>query len=356
MLSTNPTIFIIVTRKAYKIYCQSEDARIDSNEKPVSEQISPDHRYNRTEAPILLSDNTFEGGNISSSNSNMASQTVLVTGANRGIGLATAIGLARTGARVLVCGRSQEKADSCAEFVTAQTGNTDIHPVVVDLASLASIRTACQEIEARFQALHVLVNNAAVITQTRELSADGVELQLAVNHLAPFALTAHLLPLLERSAPARIVTVSSASHRRTTIDFDDLQFSQRTYNRVTAYSQSKLANILFTEELARRLNGSAVTANCLHPGVVDTGLLQDYAGTPRILSFALKLFKATERGARTSIYLASSPDIAAVSGRYFEDCKPSTPHTETGDRTIANRLWKESERLTGITYPLKEPV
>ena len=286
----------------------------------------------------------------------MASQTVLVTGANRGIGLATAIGLARMGARMVLCCRSREKADQVTRFVVGETGNTDIHSIVVDLASLESIRRACKEIHSRFDALHVLINNAAVITQTRTESADGFEMQLAVNHLAPFTMTGLLLDMIECSAPSRIITVSSASHRRTALDFEDIQFVRRPYNRVTAYSQSKLANILFTEELARRLIGNGTTANCLHPGIVDTGLLQDYSGTPKALTFALKVFKATERGARTSIYLASSPEVAGVSGRYFDDCKPKKPHIETHDPAGAARLWKVSERLTGITYPLSEPA
>lgn len=281
----------------------------------------------------------------------MTGKTVLITGANRGIGLATALGIARRGARTLVLGRSRDKIGEAASFIQRESGNAEVYPIVADLASLKSIRAACETMTDRFDSLHGLINNAAVITQKREVSVDGFELQFAVNHIAPFALTCLLLELIQRSAPARIVTVSSASHRRTQIDFDDLQFSRRTYNRVTAYSQSKLANILFTQELARRLDPAQVTANCLHPGVVDTGLLQDYSGTPRALGFALKVFKGTERGAQTSIYLATSPEVEGVSGQYFDDCRPVAPDTRTSDPTIASRLWTETERLTEIVFP-----
>lgn len=300
---------------------------------------------------MSLSANTFKGGRITSTNPDLTARTILVTGANRGIGLATALGLARRGARTILICRSQAKADDAAAFVSKESGNTRIHPITADLASLASIRSACELIRQRVDSLNILINNAAVITPKREESVNGFELQFAVNHLAPFAMTGLLLDLLLRSAPSRVITVSSASHRRTSIDIDDLQFSRRAYNRVTAYAQSKLANILFTEELARRLDPTQVTANCLHPGVVDTGLLQDYSGTPHAFSFAMKVFKGTERGAQTSIYLASSQEVAGVSGKYFDDCRPIAPDTATSDETIAVRLWQESERLTGVTYP-----
>lgn len=277
-------------------------------------------------------------------------KTVLITGANRGIGLATATGLAERGARVVLAGRSREKLDEARTYIAEQTGNKEIHTLLVDLASLDSIRTAGEDFAVRFDHLHVLINNAAVIPQKREESADGYELQFAVNHLAPFAMTGQLLPILKRSAPARIITVSSSAHRRTEIDFEDLHFERRKYGKITAYAQSKLANILFTQELARKLETTPVTANCLHPGVIDTGLLQDYSGLPRTLGFVTKVFKGTERGARTSIYLATDPEVGAVSGEYFDDCKPAEPASDRSQREPARRLWALSEKLTKVRY------
>ena len=281
---------------------------------------------------------------------NIAGKTVLITGANRGIGLATAKGLAEKGARVVLCCRTRAKAEEASDYIKQKTGNNDIHVLTADLASLESIRTACEDFTVRFESLHVLINNAAVIPQKRELSADGYELQLAVNWLAPFAMTGRLLDMLKKSAPARIITVSSNAHRRSEFDFDDPNFERQDYGKVTAYARSKVADILFTEELARKLENTGVTANCLHPGVIDTGLLQDFSGLPRTLGFVTKVFKGTERGAKTSIYLAADPDVGSVSGRYFDDCTPAEPGSGAGDRDKARRLWSLGEQFSGIRY------
>jgi len=280
----------------------------------------------------------------------IAEKTVLITGANRGIGLATATELARRGARIIVCCRSEDKANEAKEYIQKETNNREIHTLMADLAALSSIRTACEDFGVRFDRLDVLINNAAVITQERKQSVDGYELQFAVNHLAPFAMTGLLLERLRSAGQARIITVSSAAHRRATLDLSDLTNANGKYDRVAAYARSKLANILFTAELARKLEGEPITANCLHPGVIDTGLLQDYSGLPRTLGFITKVFKGTARGARTSVYLASAPDLQDTSGKYFDNCKLAQPDSEAGDRDQAARLWQVSEEFTGVAY------
>jgi NAD(P)-dependent dehydrogenase (short-subunit alcohol dehydrogenase family) len=197
--------------------------------------------------------------------------------------------------------------------------------------------------------LHVLINNAGVIPQRREVTADGFEMQFAVNHLAYFLLTNLLLPQLEASAPSRILNVSSGAHAHAMLDFDDLQ-AERGYQSKQVYSRSKLANILFTYELSRRLQGSGVTVNCLNPGVVATGMLADYMGIPRTETGSGSTFGAKpEQGAETSIYLASSPDVESVTGKYFEQKQPVASSRPSYDEAAARRLWEISERLTGLS-------
>jgi NAD(P)-dependent dehydrogenase (short-subunit alcohol dehydrogenase family) len=219
---------------------------------------------------------------------------------------------------------------------------------VADLSSQASIRRAVEEVRKRHPQLHVLINNAAVIPRTRELTVDGLELQFAVNHLAYFLLTNLLLDCLQEGAPSRVVNVSSGAHSGAVLDFEDLQ-SERAYDPTRAYGRTKLANVLFTYELARRIHGTGITANCLHPGVIDTGLLADYMGTPRGRGGIARTFGASaETGAETSIYLASSPEMEGVSGKYFERKRERRSSPESYDAAAALRLWRVSEQLTNL--------
>jgi NAD(P)-dependent dehydrogenase (short-subunit alcohol dehydrogenase family) len=220
--------------------------------------------------------------------------------------------------------------------------------VLCDLSSQASVRTAAAEILDRWPRLHVLVNNAGVLLRKRELSVDGLELQLAVNHLGYFLLTNLLLGALKAGAPSRIVNVSSGAHQGGRIDFEALQ-SERRYNPIRVYSMTKLANILFTHELARRLEGTGVTANAVHPGVIATRLLANYLDVPMIGGTIARAFGGKpERGAETCIYLAASPAVAGISGGYFVNRQESRSSPASYDEATARKLWDVSARLTGL--------
>jgi NAD(P)-dependent dehydrogenase (short-subunit alcohol dehydrogenase family) len=271
----------------------------------------------------------------------------VVTGSTRGIGRATAESLARLGAKVvLVCRRPSEGAKLAKEI----TGASAEPPAVVtaDLSSQSSIRSAADEVRTRFPALHVLVNNAGVFTRRRKTTVDGFELQFAVNHLAYFLFTNLLLDPLQTGAPSRIINVSSGAHSGTTIDFDDLQ-GDLGYDGNQAYSRSKLANILFTYELARRLRGTGVTANCLHPGVIATKLLADYMGVPVAGGALARTFGARpEKGADTIVYLASSPEVEGITEKFFVDKRAVPSSRASYDEAAARRLWEVSAQLTGL--------
>lgn len=278
----------------------------------------------------------------------MDGKVCLVTGATRGIGRVAARELARMGATVLVTARDPGRGRDTAEEIRRDTGR-EVAVLPADLASQASVRALAAEVRRRTDRLHVLLNNAGAIYTTRQLSPDGHELTLALNHLGYFLLTNLLLDLLRSGAPSRVVNVASAAHRRGRIDWDDLQGEQRYGGGWKAYSQSKLANILFTRELARRLQGSGVTANCLHPGVVATGFGHNNRtlfGT--LVKLAAPLFISPARGADTAVWLATAPEVAGVSGEYFARRRP-VPSTRAGqDPEAARRLWEVSERLTGL--------
>jgi retinol dehydrogenase 14 len=278
----------------------------------------------------------------------MTGRVCVVTGATRGIGRATVEGLARQGASVVLVVRRNEDGLKVSREISAAGG--PMPPFVsADLSSQASIRQAAEELKQRYPRLHVLINNAGMITRHRELTVDGIEKQFAVNHLAYFLLTNLLLDLLLAGAPSRIINVSSGAHAGATLEFDDLQ-GERGYDSTRAYSQSKLANILFTYELSRRLRGTGVTANCLHPGVIGTRLLADYMGVPAAGGALARTFGATpEQGADTVIYLASSPEVEGVSGKYFERRRPRRSSPESYDEAAARRLWQLSEQLTGLS-------
>jgi NAD(P)-dependent dehydrogenase (short-subunit alcohol dehydrogenase family) len=279
---------------------------------------------------------------------NLEGRTCLVTGATSGIGEETAVGLARCGARVILVARNRERGEASVARVKTKTGNTAVELLLADLASQEEIRELAGQVLERCPALHVLVNNAAVVHLSRETTVDGYETTFAVNHLAYFLLTRLLLDRLVESRPARIVNVASGGHKYGELDFDDLQ-SERTYSWMRVYGTSKLANILFTYELARRLEGTGVTANCLHPGAVSTGLGMNNGRLGRIVIPLLRPFFLTpEAGARTSIYLTSSDEVKNVSGKYFLKCRPKASSPDSYDEALARRLWEKSSWLTRL--------
>jgi retinol dehydrogenase-12 len=278
----------------------------------------------------------------------MESKVCLVTGATAGIGLVTARELARRGARVMGVGRSQDRCQQAIRHIRDETGANAVEYLTADLSSLADIRRLAQGVRNATDRLHVLDNNAGGIFLKREETEDGFERTFAVNHLAYFLLTDLLLDVIKASAPARIVSVASAAHQGCTINFDDLQGKAR-YSGWRAYQQSKLANILFTRELARRLDGTGVTANALHPGYVKTQIFRAEGVPGWLLRRAADLFAISpEKGAETSIYLACSPDVAGVTGQYFAKQRPVQPSSAAQDDEAARRLWEVCEELTGL--------
>jgi retinol dehydrogenase-12 len=275
----------------------------------------------------------------------LTGKVCLVTGATRGIGEVTARELARQGAAVTIVGRSPERAAASAARIKAATG-ASAEVLIADLASQAQVRRLAGEFLTRHQHLDVLINNAGAVFTRRAESADGIEMTWALNHLSYFLLTNLLLGALRAAPAGRIVNVASDAHRGAKINFDDPQF-KRGYNGWRAYGQSKLANILFTVELARRLEGSGVTANALHPGFVASGFGHNNGTVFGILIGLAQRVAAidTEAGAKTSVYLASAPELAGVSGSYFEKSRAVAPSPEAQDTAAAARLWQISEEL-----------
>lgn len=279
----------------------------------------------------------------------MVGKIVMVTGANAGIGRETTLALARQGATVVMVCRSKSKGEAAQAELQAASQNPHIDLILADFASLAAVRQAAATFQERYNRLDVLVNNAGLYLGERLVSADGYEMTFAVNHLAPFLLTNLLLDTLRASAPARVVTVSSGAHFGGRIRFNDLN-ATRGYQGFRVYADSKLANILFTTELARRLEGSGVTANCLHPGAVASNFALDTGGFfGQIFKLARPFMLTSEQGARTSIYLASSPEVANVSGVYFDKCKPAHTSTQANDAAAARRLWEVSAQMVGLS-------
>ena len=276
----------------------------------------------------------------------MLGKTVLVTGANQGIGKASAIDLARQGAKVVLVSRNEAKGKAALEEVGAHAKGAAPELLVADLASLVDVRRLAADFRSKHDKLDVLLNNAGLLVPSRRTTVDGFEETFAVNHLAPFVLTAELLELLKATPGSRIVNVASEAHRRAKMNWDDLEF-RTGYGGLKVYSQSKLANILFTYELSRRLEGSGVTANCLHPGVIASGFGQTYKGVFSVLVRLAKPFLlSTEEGARTSIYVASSPEVAGVTGKYFDKCKPARSNAASYDEASWARLWQVSDAMT----------
>lgn len=279
----------------------------------------------------------------------MTGRAVLVTGGSGGIGRATAVGLARMGAHLAITGRNRERTEGAArEIRTAGGGQVEVF--VADLSSQAEVRLMAEEVLQRLPRIDVLVNNVGGYWNTRHVTADGLERTFALNHLAPFLLTNLLLDRLRQSGPARVVTVSSGAQAMGRINFEDLQ-GERSYSGARAYNQSKLANVLFTYELARRLQATSVTANALHPGVVSTSFgAEDPGGIQRLfVPFLRPFMKSPAQGAATSISLAASPDLEPVTGRYFAGGKPKRSSKRSYDEAAAARLWQVSADLVSLT-------
>jgi retinol dehydrogenase-14 len=278
----------------------------------------------------------------------MTGRTVLVTGGTGGIGKATAAGLAAMGARVAITGRDRGRAETAAGDIRLDRG-TPVDVFVADMSAAAEVRRLASEVLQALPRLDVLVNNVGGFWNTRHLTVDGLEHTFALNHLAPFLLTHLLVDRLVESAPARVVTVSSDAQRLGRIDFADLQ-GERSWSGQRAYNQSKLANVLFTYELARRLRGTGVTATVLHPGIVLTGFGAEDPGRIQrvIMPLAPLVMKTPEKGALTSIHLASAPEVEGVTGRFFANRKPRRSSRRSYDEADARRLWEVSARLVGL--------
>jgi len=273
----------------------------------------------------------------------------LVTGATAGIGLVTARELARRKARVIGVGRSPERCALAARQIREQTGATSVDFLMADLSSQTEVRRLAELVKGSTDRLHILVNNAGGVFMKRQETVDGLELTFALDHLAYFLLTNLLLDLIKSSAPARIISVSSAAHQGASIAFDDLLKTKARYSAWRAYQQAKLANILFTRELARRLQGTAVTANALHPGYVNTQIFKVGGFQGWLLRRAADLFAISPQdGALTSVYLATSPAVEDISGGYFARQKPAASSLPSQDEKTARRLWQVSEELTGL--------
>ncbi len=272
----------------------------------------------------------------------MQGKSVLITGATAGIGLATARELAKKGAYLTLVGRNAVKLATVAEQIRTQSGNPNVDTILADLSNHAGVQLTAHEFKKRRTRLDVLINNAGAIYLTRRLSDDGLEMTFATNHLNFFHLTNLLLDVLKASAPARIINVSSDAHRGQVINFDDLQ-CEKSYSGWTAYGRSKLMNVLFTYELARRLDGKGVTANAMHPGFVATDFGKNNGA---LMSLVMKIIspiaRTVEDGASTQIYLASSAEVEGLSGKYFVDKQPVDSDPLSYDQSVAERLWEVS--------------
>jgi NAD(P)-dependent dehydrogenase (short-subunit alcohol dehydrogenase family) len=283
-------------------------------------------------------------GARSESDFNMEGPQILITGATNGVGLAAAEALAARGASLLIVGRSQTRTRVAeARIRGAARGAASVASLVADLASPAEVRRLAREVLTRFPEIRVLINNAGAMFTTRQLAADRIERTWALNHLAPFLLTNLLLDRLKANAPARIVTTASEAHRGARIPFDDLN-AERSYRGFSRYGESKLANILFTRELARRLAGCGVTANCFHPGLVATGFNRNNGLLMNVGMVILKVVSRTPaQGADTLVWLATSAEAEPVNGGYFIDRQQRAPSMEAQDAAGAQRLWELSE-------------
>lgn len=276
----------------------------------------------------------------------MKGKACMVTGATAGIGKVTALELAKLGATVFAVGRDAQRGEATVAEIKQLSGNPDVHPLLCDFSSQASIRKLAGAYRQKHDRLHLLVNNAGAILGERRMTEDGVEATFATNHLGYFLLTDLLLDVLKASAPARIVNVASDAHRTTGLDFDDIHFERRRYVPLAAYAASKLANIAWSAELARRLEGTGVTSNSLHPGVIASNFGQSGPGWMRFgAKLVAPLLMSPEKGARTTLYLATSPEVEGVTGKYWKSKKAISPSRQAQDPDTARRLWELSEAL-----------
>ncbi|XP_022101356.1 retinol dehydrogenase 13-like [Acanthaster planci] len=300
---------------------------------------------------VLLRD--YFGGAVCKSQNRIEGKTVIITGANSGIGKETAKDLARRGGRIILACRNEVKAEKAQREIVGETGNQDVVVRKLDLASLKSIKEFAQKIISEEPHVDILINNAGIMRCPFWKTEDGFEMQFGVNHLGHFYLTNLLLDKMKSSAPSRIITVSSLAHTTGEIDFDNLN-SESGYRTADAYSDSKLACVLFTHELSKKLKGTGVIANSLHPGVVKTQIGR-HTGVHKsgfssfILSPVFWMFvKTPKQGAQTSIYCAVASEVEGVSGKYFRDCTEADCHPRGRDDAVAQRLWEESARLVGL--------
>lgn len=276
---------------------------------------------------------------------NIEGKNIIITGGTSGIGKEAAISLAGKGACIILPSRNMEKGEQVKNRITGITGNRNVHIMKCDLASFDSIRTFAAEFRERFDILHILINNAGIWELRKKQSADGIELNFAVNHLGPFLLTNLLLDELRKGAPSRIINVSSRYHRWWRFNFNDPE-SVKFYFSIRSYGRSKLANILFTRHLAEMVKNDRITVNCLHPGLVATDIFRGLPGLFRIL--ARPFMVSCRRGARTIVYLATSPDVNDITGEYFYREKKSKPSRAARDSKAAEKLWDLSREYTGI--------
>ncbi|XP_008293503.1 retinol dehydrogenase 12-like [Stegastes partitus] len=277
-------------------------------------------------------------------------KTVLITGANTGIGKETAKDLAKRGAKIIIACRDMEKGQQALKEIKEYSGSDDLKCMKLDLSDTKSIREFAEAINRDEPKLNILINNAGVMVCPYGKTADGFEMQIGVNHMGHFLLTYLLLDLIKRSAPARIVTVSSMAHAWGSINLDDIN-SEKSYDKTRAYSQSKLANVLFTRSLAKRLEGTGVTTYSLHPGVVKTDLGRHLNGPMQVLMKVSSPFlKNPVQGAQTTIYCAVEPSLANETGQYYSDCAPTSPSSAGQDDNMAQKLWELSCRMLSITW------
>ncbi len=284
------------------------------------------------------------------SHTNMQGKVCIITGANSGIGKATAMGLANMGATVAMVCRNKARGEEAQNEIKEQSGNDNVDLLLADLSSQASIRQLAETIQQRYQHIHVLINNVGIYNMRRQETTEGFEAMFAVNYLAPFLLTNLLLEKLNASAPARIINVSSEAHQTGYINMHDLQLEHH-YKFMRGYGQSKLALVLFTYELARRLQGTGVTVNCLHPGFVATNIGQNgvgKVGRSIVKLIFSRLGISAEEGAKTSIYLATSPDVEGITGKYFVKSIPVRSAPISYDETLQRQLWEESTKLVHL--------
>jgi retinol dehydrogenase-14 len=285
-----------------------------------------------------------------SSPPDLRGRTALITGANAGIGLEASVSIARMGAEVVMVARDRAKGEAALREVQERSGSRNVSLLLCDLGSLASVRALAEAFRSAHPRLHILINNAGGVSTERRETADGFEQTFGVNHLGPFLLTNLLLDVIEKSAPARIVNVASTGHYRGTLDFEDLGFAKGGYWVMRAYSRSKLANVIFTRDLARRLAGKNVTVTSLHPGAVATNIWSGAPGWSKpLLAVAKRLFMITpEEGGARVVYLATSPEVEGKTGGYYENNVEREPAKLAQDAGVAARLWDVSAQLTGM--------